>query len=166
MAKRNISAFEEYGVDYIITNAGGCGTFLIEYDHLLKDDLEWAKRAKEFSKKVKDISSILVKIEFHKQNLTLPPQIITYQDSCHLRNVMKVSTEPRKLLKAIRNVEYREMKNSDSCCGSAGIYNIVESKMSMQILDSKMKATKATEATTIVHRKSRLPITNDARYRT
>jgi len=150
LAKRNITAFEELGVDYIITNAGGCGAYLIEYDHLLKDEPEWVDRAKQFSKKLKDISSILVDLEFHKQNLTLPEQVITYQDSCHLRNVMKTSAEPRILLKSIKNTQYREMKNADSCCGSAGIYNIVESEMSMQILDSKMKSAKATEAATIV----------------
>ncbi|WP_078549554.1 (Fe-S)-binding protein [Litchfieldia alkalitelluris] len=150
LAKRNVIAFERLNVDYIITNAGGCGAFLIEYDHLLKDEPEWAERSKQFSAKLKDISSILVELEFHKQNLTLPEQVITYQDSCHLRNVMKTSIEPRILLKAIKNTKYREMKNADGCCGSAGIYNIVESKMSMQILDSKMKTAKATEATTIV----------------
>ncbi|MBN8251463.1 (Fe-S)-binding protein [Priestia flexa] len=150
LAKRNIQAFEDLKIDYIITNAGGCGAFLIDYDHLLKDDVNWAERAQAFSKKLKDISSILVDLEFFNMKLSLPQQVITYQDSCHLRNVMKTSSEPRKLLKAIANVEYREMKNADSCCGSAGIYNIVESEMSMQILDTKMKNAVATQATTIV----------------
>lgn len=151
LAKRNILAFEKLEVDYIITNAGGCGAFLIDYDHLLKDDTEWAERAHQFSRKLKDISRVLVELDFHKQDLSLPNhQIITYQDSCHLRNVMKTADDPRKLLKGIQNTEYREMKNADQCCGSAGIYNIVETEMSMQILDTKMKHTKATEATTIV----------------
>lgn len=150
LAKRNIQAFEDLKIDYIITNAGGCGAFLIDYDHLLKDDVNWAERAQAFSKKLKDISSILVDLEFFNMKLSLPQQVITYQDSCHLRNIMKTSSEPRKLLKAIANVEYREMKNADSCCGSAGIYNIVESEMSMQILDTKMKNAVATQATTIV----------------
>lgn len=150
LAKRNITAFEELNVDYIITNSGGCGAFLIDYGHLLKDETEWAERAKQFSSKLKDISSILVDLEFHKRNLSLPSQVITYQDSCHLRNVMKTSSQPRTLLKSINNIEYREMQNADQCCGSAGIYNIVESEMSMKILDSKMKATKQTEAATIV----------------
>ncbi|WP_416150325.1 (Fe-S)-binding protein [Salipaludibacillus sp. HK11] len=151
LAKRNILAFEELNVDYIITNAGGCGAFLIDYDHLLRDEPEWNERAKAFSTKLKDVSSILVELNFHKENhLELPEQVITYQDSCHLRNVMKTSSEPRLLIKAINNTNYHEMKDADSCCGSAGIYNIVESEMSMKILDSKMKATKATEATTIV----------------
>ncbi|QED47656.1 (Fe-S)-binding protein [Cytobacillus dafuensis] len=150
LAKKNISAFEETDVDYIITNAGGCGAFLIDYDHLLKDDPNWSDRAIAFSKKLKDISSILVELDFHKKELSLPSQIITYQDSCHLRNVMKTTAEPRMLLKAIQGSTYIEMKNAESCCGSAGIYNIVESEMSMKILDTKMVNVKEANAKTIV----------------
>lgn len=151
MAKRNIEAFEKVNADYIITNAGGCGAFLIDYDHLLKDDPEWKERAIAFKNKLKDITQILVELEFHyKVPLRLSERVVTYQDSCHLRNVMKTSDAPRTLLKAIEGVEFREMKKADSCCGSAGIYNIVESEMSMKILDSKMGNVKATNATTIV----------------
>jgi glycolate oxidase iron-sulfur subunit len=151
LARRNIKAFEDTGVDFIITNAGGCGAFLVDYDHLLKDEPEWKDRAKAFTDKIKDISQILVEVGFHeKVKLELPQQIITYQDSCHLRNVMKTASAPRTLLKAINGVEYREMQNADRCCGSAGIYNIVESEMSMQLLDSKMVQAKETHATTIV----------------
>ncbi|MBO9128477.1 (Fe-S)-binding protein [Bacillus sp. 165] len=150
LAKNNIRAFENLNVDYIITNAGGCGAFLVDYDHLLKDDPEWTERAKRFTAKIKDISAILVELDFHKQDLRLPPQIITYQDSCHLRNVQKTSVQPRLLLKAIKGVTYREMKDADRCCGSAGIYNIVHSELSMQFLDYKMKRIHETNATTIV----------------
>lgn len=150
LAKQNIAAFEEIEADYIITNAGGCGAFLVDYDHLLKDDPQWAERAKSFSKKLKDISTVLVELEFHKKELSLPAQVITHQDSCHLRNVMKTASEPRTLLQSINGATYMEMKNADSCCGSAGIYNIVESEMSMKILDSKMKNVKDTQAKTIV----------------
>lgn len=151
LAKRNIKAFEDLNVDYIITNAGGCGAFLVDYDHLLKDDHEWNDRAKVFTAKIKDISEVLVSVRFHeKVKLELPQQIITYQDSCHLRNVMKTVSAPRTLLKAIKGVEFIEMKEADRCCGSAGIYNIVESEMSMQFLDKKMVLAKNTNATTIV----------------
>lgn len=151
LAKRNIQAFEDLNVDFIITNAGGCGAFLVDYDHLLKDDPDWKDRAKAFKEKIKDISEILVAVEFHKKAaFELPWQVITYQDSCHLRNVMKTASAPRILLKAIQGAEYKEMKNADRCCGSAGIYNIVESESSMAMLDHKMIETKATHATTIV----------------
>ena len=143
-------AFEQLNADYIITNAGGCGAYLIEYDYLFKDDLEWKERAERFVSKLKDITEVLVEMEFHRLPLQLPHQIITYQDSCHLRNVMKTSDEPRTLLKEIKGVEYKEMQESGGCCGSAGIYNIVESTMSMQILDRKMTNVKETNATTIV----------------
>lgn len=151
LAKRNIIAFEELNVDYIITNAGGCGAFLVDYDHLLEKDPDWHERAKAFTDKIKDISDILYELDFHKkQSLELPYQVVTYQDSCHLRNVMKTSAAPRALLQAIKGMDYHEMKDADRCCGSAGIYNIVESEMSMQILNYKMEQTKATQATTIV----------------
>ncbi|MGE6257514.1 (Fe-S)-binding protein [Heyndrickxia sporothermodurans] len=151
MAKKNIEAFEQTNADFIITNAGGCGAFLIDYDHLLKNEPKWYPRAKAFTEKLKDISQILVELDFHKNvSLYLPKQVITYQDSCHLKNVMKTSDAPRTLLKAINGIDYREMKDSDRCCGSAGIYNIVESAMSMKILDAKMKNAKATQAATIV----------------
>ncbi|MGE7863386.1 (Fe-S)-binding protein [Bacillus mobilis] len=151
LAKRNIKAFEDLNIDYIITNAGGCGAYLVDYDYLLKDDPQWAERAKQFVSKIKDITAILVELDFHKRNdLRLKPQIITYQDSCHLRNVMRTSSEPRMLLEAIQGATYREMKDADRCCGSAGIYNIVHSELSMEFLDYKMDRVHETEATTIV----------------
>ncbi|RLQ96574.1 (Fe-S)-binding protein [Falsibacillus albus] len=151
MAKRNIEAFEGINADYIITNAGGCGAFLIDYDHLLKDDPNYCERAVHFKSKLKDLSNILVELNFHEdQNLSLPPQSVTYQDSCHLRNVMNTKHEPRTLLQSINGIRYIEMKDADRCCGSAGIYNIVEAEMSMQILDHKMKTAKQTNAATIV----------------
>ncbi|KAB7641825.1 (Fe-S)-binding protein [Bacillus sp. B3-WWTP-C-10-D-3] len=151
LAKRNIKAFEDLNIDYIITNAGGCGAYLVDYDYLLKDDPQWAGRAKQFVSKIKDITAILVELDFHKRNdLRLTPQIITYQDSCHLRNVMRTSSEPRMLLEAIQGATYREMKDADRCCGSAGIYNIVHSELSMEFLDYKMDRVHETDATTIV----------------
>ena len=151
LAKKNILAFEKLNVDYIITNAGGCGAFLVEYDHLLKDEAQWKDRAKEFSNKIKDISSVLVELKIDELPLKLEEQqVVTYQDSCHLRNVQRTFIEPRKLLSSIEGVHYVEMKDADRCCGSAGIYNIVESEMSMQILDHKMINAKATSAKTIV----------------
>jgi glycolate oxidase iron-sulfur subunit len=151
LAKQNIKAFEDLNVDFIITNAGGCGAFLVDYGHLLKGDPEWKDRAEAFAEKIQDISEILVAVKFHeKVNLELPFQIITYQDSCHLRNVMKTASAPRTLLKAIKGAEYREMYNADRCCGSAGIYNIIETENSMKMLDYKMIHTKNTQASTVV----------------
>jgi len=147
MAKRNIRAFQEAGVDYIVSNAGGCGALLIEYDHLLHDDPEWRERAAWFAKRVIDVSELLVR---HGR---LPKFAdasggcrITYQDSCHLRNVMRQSDAPRKLMRSIEGVEFVEMREADRCCGSAGIYNITQPEMAGQILEHKMEHACATSA--------------------
>ncbi|SDI09969.1 glycolate oxidase iron-sulfur subunit [Alteribacillus persepolensis] len=150
MAKRNIEAFEAADVDYIITNAGGCGAFLVDYGHLLRGEPEWQERAKAFSRKIKDVTSVLMDAGFDQLPLQVKERVVTYQDSCHLRNVQRIFMEPRKLLQSIEGVRYVEMKDAGRCCGSAGIYNITESEMSMQILDYKMKQTKQTRAKTVV----------------
>lgn len=151
MAKKNIEAFEKIDADYIIVNAGGCGGFLIDYDHLLKDDLAWYERARKFKEKLKDITEILVELEFHKNvPLQVRDQIVTYQDSCHLRNVMGVIHPPRELLRTIQGVTFVELEQADKCCGSAGIYNILQPEMATQILDHKMEKVRHTKAYTIV----------------
>jgi glycolate oxidase iron-sulfur subunit len=153
LAKRNIKAFEDLNVDYIISNAGGCGAFLVDYAHLLHGDAEYADRAQAFVDKIMDITKILVQLDFHQLDLRLPEgqeQIITYQDSCHLKNVMKTWVEPRTLLKAIKGATYIEMNEADRCCGSAGVYNIVEAEMSMKYLDYKMVQVRKTDAKTVV----------------
>ena len=150
MAKRNIEAFEEEAVDYIITNAGGCGAFLHDYEYLLREDTDWQQRAADFSNKIKDISSILIDLQFDELDLQVADQIVTYQDSCHLKNGQHTFSQPRQLIEAIDGVHYVEMTDASRCCGSAGIYNIVESDMSMQILDYKMTQVKNTAAKTIV----------------
>lgn len=150
MAKRNIEAFEAAKVDYIITNAGGCGAFLVDYDYLLKDDPKWKNRALAFKGKIKDITRILIELDFDQKSLELEEQIVTYQDSCHLKNGQKTFREPRHLLRSIKGVKFIEMIDAGRCCGSGGIYNIVESEMSMQVLDYKMEKTMETQAKTIV----------------
>ncbi|HEY9578070.1 MAG TPA: (Fe-S)-binding protein [Pseudobacillus sp.] len=149
MAKRNIEAFERSGADYYINNAGGCGAMLREYDHLLADDVFWNERAEEFVNKSRDISEILVQhgpLPFKKEW----QGVITYQDSCHLRNVQGVHQEPRLLLKSIPGATFVEMEGSDRCCASGGIYNLLHFEESMKILDAKMEKVKETKAATIV----------------
>lgn len=149
LAKRNIAAFEEVGADFIVNNAGGCGAMLTEYDHLLADEPEWADRAKRFVEKSKDISQILV-LCGGIPKMDHPPERVTYQRSCHMTNVQKVTKEPVQLIKSIPNIEFIEMNEAEMCCGSAGIYNIVHYDASMAILDRKMGNVKETMATTII----------------
>ncbi|MCR8636479.1 (Fe-S)-binding protein [Paenibacillus radicis (ex Xue et al. 2023)] len=149
LARRNIAAFEKIEVDFIVNNAGGCGAMLVEYDHLLCDEPQWVERAKRFTDKSKDISQVLVLcggLPFASH----APQRVTYQRSCHMTNVQRVTKEPVQLIRSIPNVEFIEMKEAEMCCGSAGIYNIVNFDASMEILDRKMEHVNDTRAATII----------------
>ncbi len=154
MAQRNIEVFEEaerkHGkLDAIIINAGGCGAMLKEYGGLLQYDKEYAERAMAFEHKVKDISEFLAGIELNR-TMGRVNKRVTMQESCHLSHGQKIKAQPRALLKAIPGLEYVEMRDCDKCCGSAGIYNVTQYEMSMQILDHKMENVAKTEAGYIV----------------
>jgi len=151
MAKRNIAAFESMDADYIVLNAGGCGAYLTGYNHLLQGHGGWEDRASYFASRVRDFSTILVQNGLDQRvKLTLPEMIVTYQDSCHLRNGMNVWKEPRQLLQQIENIDFREMPDASACCGSAGIYTIVQPDMSLAILDDKMDKALTTNPGVIV----------------
>jgi glycolate oxidase iron-sulfur subunit len=146
LARKNIDAvLEDDYFDAIITNAAGCGSTLKEYSELLDNDPKYADKALSFSRRMRDITEFLASIEL---NTKMGPvhATVTYQDSCHLAHGQKVRTAPRKLLAAIPGVTFREMLGADLCCGSAGIYNVVHSEMSAQILAHKMESVNATGA--------------------
>ncbi|PNZ39182.1 (Fe-S)-binding protein [Mammaliicoccus vitulinus] len=148
LAKLNIEALEKYDVDYYVNAIGGCGASLIEYDHLLRDDESWKARAEKFVGKVRDISVILDNINL---NLDIPINIkATYQPSCHLQNVQHVFNEPEKIIQRIKGLDYKVLPEKDICCGSAGIYNIVNYDASMDILDRKMSHVKEVEPQLII----------------
>ena len=148
LARRNIDAVLAGEYDAIITNAAGCGSTLKEYDHLLAEDREYAARAAEFSSKMRDITEFLASIELNPRMGAIN-ETVTYQDSCHLAHGQKVRGAPRKLLAAVPGMTLVEMPASDVCCGSAGIYNVVESEMAAQILQRKMESVNATGASII-----------------
>lgn len=144
LARTNLDVFKEAGIEYIVSNAGGCGALLVEYDHLMKDDSKYNELAEWFASRVIDVSQLLVDHgrlpSFTESGASrAEPVTITYQDSCHLRNVMKSSNAPRKLMNQVANVNFTEMKDADTCCGSAGIYNVTQPEMAGQILDRKME---------------------------
>ncbi|MBM7096936.1 (Fe-S)-binding protein [Bacillus sp. H-16] len=149
LAKRNIEQFEKYDVDYVVNNAGGCGAQLVEYDHLLKNDEQWRERAISFVRKSKDISSVLFELG-GLPSLVEKQEVVTYQPSCHLTHVQKVTEAPKLLAKSAPGVTFKEMDDEQKCCGSAGIYNIVNYKEAMEILDVKMAKVKPTHAATII----------------
>ena len=145
LARRNIDAFEPYNLDVIISNAAGCGTALKEYHVLLENDPNYAVRARDFSERVKDISEFLSGIEVDASFGPVNKRV-TYQDACHLAHGQRVRAQPRALLQSIPGLEFVEMKNSDHCCGSAGVYNIVQADMAQRVVAPKVKNIAATEA--------------------
>jgi len=149
LARRNIDALLEGEYDAIITNAGGCGSTLKEYGELLEHDQTYAEKARRFSSLVRDVNEFLASIEL---NLDMKPlsMMVTYQDSCHLAHGQKIRSAPRKLLNAVPGLQLREMPLSDLCCGSAGIYNVVHTGMSMALLRKKMDFVNGTGAQAIV----------------
>ena len=145
MARRNIDAFLDTGVDAVIVNAAGCGAAMKEYGHLLRDDPAYGAKAQRFAQLAKDASEFLVGIgllnPLHRIEMT-----VTYQDPCHLAHGQKVRAQPRALLAAIPVLRLVEMEGSDRCCGSAGIYNLTQPEMSQELLKEKMASIAATSA--------------------
>lgn len=155
LARGNIKAFKTAEVDFIATNAGGCGAILVEYDHLLYEDQAWQADAEWFSSRVMDISDLLVRhgrlprflepVAAGKEEVR-----ITYQDSCHLRNVMRSADAPRTLMRQVEGISYVELPDADRCCGSAGIYNITQPEMASSLLEGKMQQVETTGATHVL----------------
>jgi glycolate oxidase iron-sulfur subunit len=131
-AKQNIAAFSAPQIEAVIINAAGCGAMLKDYRHITEG-------AAEFSSKVKDISEFLATTRLASRLKVPLKKRVGYDDPCHLIHGQRVKAEPRQLLKAIPGIEFVEVEGADQCCGSAGIYNIVENELSMSILDAKME---------------------------
>lgn len=148
LARQNIDAVIDGGFDAVITNAAGCGSTLKEYHELLADDPAYHAKANQFSGLMKDVTEFLASIELNPEMKPLG-YTVTYQDSCHLLHGQKIKAAPRKLLRSIPGLQFREMPNSDVCCGSAGIYNVVQNEMAMQILEHKMQAVNVSRAEVI-----------------
>jgi glycolate dehydrogenase iron-sulfur subunit len=145
LARRNIDAVLGGGFDAVITNAAGCGSTLKEYGELLEDDGEYAAKARDFSALMRDITEFLAGLELNGE-MGPVNAAVTYQDSCHLAHGQKIRSAPRKLLAAVPGLKFVDMPGADICCGSAGIYNVVQNEMSSQILRRKMESVQGTGA--------------------
>jgi glycolate oxidase iron-sulfur subunit len=136
LAKKTIDAFESANVDTIVTNAAGCGSNVKEYGHLLRDDPDYANRAKIFATKCKDISEVLAGLEPRAKREPLKLRV-AYHDACHLQHAQGVRSQPRALLSKIPGLELAEIPESAICCGSAGIYNLVQPEAAKELGDRK-----------------------------
>ncbi len=136
LARRMIDEFEAAGVDVIISNAGGCGSHLKDYGHLLRDDPRYAARAQQFSAKCRDVAEFLAELGPRAVRHPMPMRV-AYQDSCHLQHAQRVRSQPRALLAAIPGLKLEELPEGAICCGSAGIYNLVEPETANELGDRK-----------------------------
>jgi glycolate oxidase iron-sulfur subunit len=148
LARRNINQFPPNEFDAIITNAAGCGSHLKHYATLLADDPQYLQRAEEWDHKVKDIHEWLAQIGVQ------PPaksreETVTYHEACHLCHGQKITAQPRKILGAIPGLKLIELPESTWCCGSAGIYNLIQPEMANELLDRKLQRIQTTGAMTV-----------------
>src|ERR671916_680568 len=148
-ARKLIDAFEDVEVDNIIINAAGCGSTLKEYGYLLRDDPEYAERASAFAEKVLDVSEFIQELGPVAERHPLPVAA-AYHDACHLAHGQGIRKQPRQTLKQIPGMDLREIKEAEICCGSAGIYNMIEPEPATELGDRKARNILNTGARMIV----------------
>ena len=148
-ARRLVDSFESSDVEYVVVNAAGCGSTMKEYAELLGEDPAYADRAQAFAQKVRDVSEILDELGTvaprHPLDMT-----IAYHDACHLAHAQGVRAQPRRLLEAIPALSVKEIAEAELCCGSAGIYNILNPEPARQLGDRKAANIVATGAQVLV----------------
>ncbi len=148
-ARDLVDSFEEAGVERIVVNAAGCGSTMKEYADLLADDPAYAERARAFAEKVRDVSELLVELgpvaTRHPLEVT-----VAYHDACHLGHAQGIRSQPRDLLRGIPGIELREIAEAELCCGSAGIYNILNPEPARELGDRKAANIVATGAELLV----------------
>jgi glycolate oxidase iron-sulfur subunit len=151
LARQMIDSFEETNVDAIIINAAGCGHTLKEYDHILQDDPAYREKAKIFVSKVKDVQEFLgaIGLTAPLSSLQAEPLTLVYQDACHLLHGQKISLQPRQLLRQIPGVTVRDPIDAALCCGSAGVYNMLQPEVADELGQQKVDNLLNTGATLI-----------------
>ncbi|MEP6732642.1 MAG: heterodisulfide reductase-related iron-sulfur binding cluster [bacterium] len=136
LARANIAAFEQSGADVIAVNAAGCGAMMKEYGHILADDPAWHARAVAVADRVRDVSELLATAG-PKPGGALP-LTVTYDAPCHLLHAQRVAAPPLRVLAAVPGLTLVPLTGSEHCCGSAGIYNLVEPDVSNRVLIPKL----------------------------
>jgi glycolate oxidase iron-sulfur subunit len=130
LAKRTIEAFE--GCEHVLVNAAGCGSAMKDYGHLLREDPEWAERASFFSGRVLDVNEFLAEQDPRRKRAPLRCKV-AYHDACHLAHAQGVRSQPRDLLRMIPELELVDPPEWEICCGSAGIYNLVQPEAAAEL---------------------------------
>ncbi len=137
-ARRTIDAFERAGVERVAVNAAGCGSSMKEYGQLLAGDPAWADRARAFSARVRDVTELVAELGEPRARRHPLALRIAYHDACHLAHAQGIRQPPRDMLRSIPGVELVPFAEQDICCGSAGIYNLVEPDAAQALGDRKV----------------------------
>jgi glycolate oxidase iron-sulfur subunit len=148
-ARALIDTFDGTDIDYLVVNAAGCGSAMKEYGNLLRDDPGYAERAIRFSARVRDLSEVLVELGPVAPRHPLPVTV-AYHDACHLAHAQGVRVEPRQLLHGIPGLQLREIGDAEICCGSAGVWNILNPRPAGQLGERKARDVLATGADLLV----------------
>lgn len=148
-ARRLVDEFTAAGVEYVVVNSAGCGSTMKEYGELLDDQPEHAERAFQLSQKVRDVTEILMELGAVAERHPLPVTI-AYHDACHLAHAQGVRKPPRDLLLAIPGLALREIAESSICCGSAGVYNLLNPEPARELGHRKASNVAATGAQLLV----------------
>ncbi|MGB5969684.1 MAG: heterodisulfide reductase-related iron-sulfur binding cluster [Spirulinaceae cyanobacterium] len=140
LARQMIDSFADEELDAVIINAAGCGHTLKEYDHILAEDPQYQQKAQEFVAKVKDVQEFLAEVGLTAKlhPLTNGELSLVYQDACHLLHGQKISLQPRQLLKQIPGVKLKEPLDAALCCGSAGVYNLLQPEVADELGEQKV----------------------------
>ena len=149
LARRLIDTFERADVETLIINAAGCGSAIKEYGHLFRDDPQYADKAGRLAEKCKDVSELLAELEPRAPRHPLSLRV-AYHDACHLQHAQRVTEQPRRVLRTIPQLEVLEIPEGGTCCGSAGLYNLVEPDPARELADRKLRNVLTTGADALV----------------
>jgi glycolate oxidase iron-sulfur subunit len=150
LARKNLRAFLDAGVDKVVTCSAGCGSTMKEYADLFRSDPASLADAQRVAGMTVDVTELLAS---QPDGIVPPPKAlnfrVTYQDSCHLAHAQRITAAPRKLLAAIPGLTLVEMQNSTQCCGAGGAYSVTQPEIAGRVLDTKMDAVAGTKAQVI-----------------
>jgi glycolate oxidase iron-sulfur subunit len=132
-ARKLIVSFEHADVDVVVVNAAGCGSSMKSYGDLFRNDPTWAARARSFAANVRDVTEVLASLGAPQAPRHRMEMRVAYHDACHLGHAQGIRQEPRDLLSAIPGVTLVPVAESDICCGSAGIFNLVQPEMAAEL---------------------------------
>ena len=151
-ARAIVDTFTSADVDYLVVNSAGCGSTMKEYADILADDPAYAKRAEALANKVRDVTEILIELgpSAPRHPVAEGGLRVAYHDACHLSHAQGVRNPPRELLGQIPGLELAPIKDADTCCGSAGIYNLVRPEAARELGDKKASNIAATGAELVV----------------